>query len=204
MKEAAGYAPLWCKSNYSFLEGASHPEELVEQARGLGLRSLALTDRDGVYGLVRAHVRARERGVRLICGAQMSLDGGAQVVLLALDRAGYANLCRLITRGRLRHAKGGCRVAVDEVCAHAGGLAALWPGAHWTDEADADRDRPMLAALRDAFGDRAYGLLSRHRLPGEARREGWLRARAREVRLPLAAGTEVLYHTPARRDLRTC
>lgn len=202
MKEAAGYAPLWCKSNYSFLEGASHPEELVEQARGLGLRSLALTDRDGVYGLVRAHVRARERGVRLICGAQMSLDGGAQVVLLALDRAGYANLCRLITRGRLRHAKGGCRVAVDEVCAHAGGLAALWPGAHWTDEADADRDRPMLAALRDAFGDRAYGLLSRHRLPGEARREGWLRARAREVRLPLAAGTEVLYHIPARRDLQ--
>ena len=200
--EVERYAPLWCKSNYSFLEGASHPEELVEQAHALGLPSLALTDRDGVYGIVRAHVRARELGVHLISGAQMSLAGGAQVVLLALDRAGYANLCRLITRGRLRHAKGECSVAADEVCEHAGGLLALWPGAHWAAEADADRDRPVLAALRDAFGDRAYGLLARHRLPGEVPREGWLRARARELSLPLAAGTEVLYHTPARRDLQ--
>ena len=196
------YAPLWCKSNYSFLEGASHPEELVEQAHALGLPALALTDRDGVYGVVRAHVRARELGVHLICGAQVSLDGGAQVVLLALDRPGYANLCRLITRGRLRHAKGECRVAADEVCAHAEGLLALWPGAHWTAEADADRDRPLLAALCDAFGDRAYGLLARHRLPAEAPREGWLRAQAGALRLPLAAATEVLYHTPARRDLQ--
>ena len=196
------YAPLWCKSNYSFLEGASHPGELVEQAHALGLQTLALTDRDGVYGVVRAHVRARELGVHLICGAQLSLDGGAQVVLLAQDRVGYANLCRLITRGRRRHAKGGCRVAVDEVCGHAEGLLALWPGAHWTAEADADRDRPALAALCGAFGDRAYGLLARHRLPGEVPREGWLRARARELRLPLAAASEVLYHTPARRDLQ--
>ena len=196
------YAPLWCKSNYSFLEGASHPEELVEQARALGLPALALTDRDGVYGIVRAHVRARELGVHLICGAQMSLAGGAQVVLLAADRAGYANLCRLVTRGRRRHAKGECSVTADEVCEHAGGLLALWPGAHWAVEADADRDRPALAALRDAFGDRACGLLARHRVAGEAPREGWLRARAREIGLPLAAATEVLYHDPARRDLQ--
>jgi error-prone DNA polymerase len=53
------YVPLWCKSNFSFLEGASHPEELIEQAHAFGLRSLALTDRDGVYGMVRAHVRAQ-------------------------------------------------------------------------------------------------------------------------------------------------
>ena len=196
------YAPLWCKSNYSFLEGASHPEELVEQARALGLPGLALTDRDGVYGIVRAHVRARELGVHLICGAQISLDGGAQVVLLAADRAGYANLCRLVTRGRRRHVKGECSVTMDEVCGHAGGLLALWPGAHWTAEADADRDRPALAALRDAFGDRAWGLLARHRVAGEVPREGWLRARAREIGLPLAAATEVLYHDPARRDLQ--
>ena len=67
-----GYTPVWCKSNYSFLEGASHPEELVEQAHTLGLRSLALTDRDGVYGVVRAHVRARELGLHLI---QELVDG---------------------------------------------------------------------------------------------------------------------------------
>ena len=199
---ARAYAPLWCKSNYSFLEGASHPEELVERAHALGLPGLALTDRDGVYGVVRAHVRARELGVHLICGAEMSLEGGARVVLLAADRAGYANLCRLITRGRRRHAKGECSVTVDEVCDHAAGLLALWSGAHWAAEADADRDRPALAALRDAFGDRAYGLLARHRLAGEVPREGWLRARARKIGLPLAAATEVLYHDPARRDLQ--
>src|SRR6478609_4682462 len=67
------YAPLWCKSNFSFLEGASHPEELVEEAHRLGLRSLAITDRDGVHGMVRAHVKARELAVQLICGAQVTV-----------------------------------------------------------------------------------------------------------------------------------
>ena len=119
------YAAVWCKSNYSFLEGASHPEELVEQTHALGLRALALTDRDGVYGVVRAHVRARELGVHLMLGAQMTLTGGAHVILLAMDRGGYANLCRLITRGRLRHAKGACSVTRDDVCELAGGLIAL-------------------------------------------------------------------------------
>ena len=123
-------------------------------------------------------------------------------MLLATDRAGYANLCRLVTRGRRRHAKGECSVTVDEVCGHAAGLLALWPGAHWAAEADAARDRPALAALRDAFGDRACGLLARHRLAAEAPREGWLRAQAQEIGLPLAAATEVLYHDPARRDLQ--
>jgi error-prone DNA polymerase len=67
------HAPLWCKSNFSFLEGASHPEELVEEAHRLGIGSIALTDRDGVYGMVRAHRKARELGVHLVCGAQLSV-----------------------------------------------------------------------------------------------------------------------------------
>jgi DNA polymerase III alpha subunit len=67
------YAPLWCKSNFSFLEGASHAEELVEEAHRLGIGSIALTDRDGVYGMVRAHVKARELGVQLVCGAQVTV-----------------------------------------------------------------------------------------------------------------------------------
>src|SRR5882672_3430293 len=67
------YAPLWCKSNFSFLEGASHAEELVEEAHRLGIGSIAITDRDGVYGMVRAHVKARELGIHLVCGAQVSI-----------------------------------------------------------------------------------------------------------------------------------
>ena len=71
------YAPLWCKSNFSFLEGASHAEELVEEAHRLGIGSIALTDRDGVHGMVRAHVKARELGVHLICGAQLTVAAPA-------------------------------------------------------------------------------------------------------------------------------
>ena len=80
------YVPLWCKSNFSFLEGASHPDELVEEARRLGLSALALTDRDGVYGIVRAHVKAREAGLHLIVGSEITVDDGSTIVLLAQDR----------------------------------------------------------------------------------------------------------------------
>jgi len=74
MNPPGPYFPLWCKSNYSFLEGASHPEELVEAAVALGLPGLALTDRDGLYGAVRAHVAARGRAdFHLILGSELTL-----------------------------------------------------------------------------------------------------------------------------------
>ena len=122
------YVPLWCKSNFSFLEGASHPDELVEEAYRLGLPAIAITDRDGVYGVVRAHVKARELGMKLIIGSQVTVNDGSVIVLLAQDRGGYANLCRLITQGRLRSEKGQSAVTWDEVCGHAPGLVALWCG----------------------------------------------------------------------------
>ena len=83
-----GYAPLWCKSNYSFLEGASDPRELVEECRHLGIRSLAVTDRDGVHGIVRAHVAAKEEGIHLVVGSEMTVKDGSTIVLLAMDRGG--------------------------------------------------------------------------------------------------------------------
>jgi error-prone DNA polymerase len=204
------YVPLWCKSNGSFLEGASHPEELVEEAQRLGLPALALTDRDGVYGLVRAHVKARETGVKLVAGAQVSLedeDEPTSIVLLAQDRRGYASLCRLITAGRLRSPKGECRVAWDEVGARAEGLIALVGGdvspivRALGDDGEAGIDR-RLGGLREAFGDRLYALLARHRRDTEVGEEARLRARAARHGLPLVAAVEVLYHTPARRELQ--
>ena len=125
------YVPLWCKSNFSFLEGASHPEELIEQAHAFGLRSLALTDRDGVYGMVRAHVRAQELGIHLIVGTEATIGGlvgSCTCVLLAMNRTGYANLCRLITSGRLRRPKGESSITWDELCDRAEGVIALWRG----------------------------------------------------------------------------
>ena len=222
------YVPLWCRSNFSFLDGASHPDELVEQAHALGIEALALTDRDGVHGMVRAHVKAKELGVRLIVGAEVTIDdaagaaaGGADgdaadaaadavtddaaqlstLVLLATNRTGYANLCRLITAGRLRRPKGESRVTWPEVCERAEGLIALWGGERSLLVRGAE-PRAVAGPLREAFGDRLYALAARHRRAEEVRREARLRRHAGRFGLPLVAATEVLYHTPARRDLQ--
>ena len=216
------YVPLWCKSNFSFLEGASHPDELVEQAHALGLPALALTDRDGVQGMVRAHVKARELGVSLIVGAEVTIDAevaaadaagvvpgstgvtpapASTCVLLAMNRTGYANLCRLITTGRLRRPKGESCVTWPEVCARAEGLIALWGGDRSLLIRD-DEPRAVIAPMREAFGDRLYAMVSRHRRAEEVRQEARVRRHAERAGVSLIAATEVLYHTPARRDLQ--
>ena len=126
------YVPLWCKSNFSFLEGASHPEELVDRAYALGLPAVAISDRDGIYGIVRAFERAKELGMKLLYGAEVTIggDGGhSRIVLLAKSRSGYANLCQLLTKGRLRCAKGESRVELGEVLEHSADLVGLWPWA---------------------------------------------------------------------------
>ena len=197
----SSYVPLWCKSNFSFLEGASHPDELMEEAHRIGLLALALTDRDGVYGIVRAHVKARELGIHLIIGSQVTLKDESLIILLAQDRNGYANLCRLLTAGRLRSEKGESAVTWDEVCLHESGLIALWGGDQSLIVSEAD---PVKVArnLRDAFGDRLYGMLARHRREEEVLQETRLRERAKRYEFPLVATNEVLYHTPARRPLQ--
>ncbi|MBN2490806.1 MAG: error-prone DNA polymerase [Planctomycetes bacterium] len=197
----ASYVPLWCKSAFSFLEGASHPEELVETAGELGLEALALTDRDGVYGVVEAHLKARELGVKLLVGAEITLEDASTLLLLAMNRAGYANLCRLITAGRRRAAKGESVVRWEEVWGHAADLIALWGGGRSLLVRPAE---PLFAVrgLKEAFGDRLYALAARHRRAEERRQERRLRQRAQRYGLPVVAGVEVLYHRRARRDLQ--
>jgi error-prone DNA polymerase len=186
------YAALWAKSTYSFLEGASDPAELAQEAHRLGIEALALTDRDGVGGIVRAHVAARECGLPLIVGSEVTVAGGATIVLLVRDRGGYANLCRLVTKGRLRCEKGRSEVTWDEVCAHAAGLVALWHG----------RGEEALPALREAFDDGLFAMAARHRRAEDIRVEESLRAIAARFSLPVIAANEVLYHAPAKRDLQ--
>ena len=247
----SSYVPLWCKSNFSFLEGASHPDELMDEAYRLGLPALALTDRDGVYGVVRVHVKAREVGMKVIIGSEVTVADGSTIVLLAQNRGGYANLCRLITKGRLRSEKGESAVGWDEVCAHAPGLIALWGGEQGSREDMTIRQwsqkqsvmpakagiqasgKParrqnldsrvrgndewgcenssvvrtvnsdaMVGNLRDAFGDRLYGMIARHRREEEVAQEARLRELARRFAIPLVAANEVLYHNPSRRRLQ--
>ena len=195
------YAPLFCKSSFSFLEGASQPEELIETAAARGLAAIALTDRDGVYGIVEAHVAAKESGVKVIVGSELSIDDGSTIVLLATDRAGYASLCQLITVGRRRSEKGSSVVGWREVYEHASGVIALWGGERslMTKEPD-----PFFVGhgLKEAFGDRLYAMAARHRRVDEPRQEARLRQRAAKLSMPIVAAHEVLYHQKARRPLQ--
>ena len=105
------YAELHCLSNFTFLRGASHPEELVERAHALGYRALSITDECSLSGVVRAHRKAAELGLQLIVGSEVRLEDGPRLVLLATNRAGYGQLCRLITQGRRDADKGGYQSA---------------------------------------------------------------------------------------------
>ncbi|MHC4405175.1 MAG: PHP domain-containing protein, partial [Planctomycetota bacterium] len=118
------YAELHAKTNFSFLEGASHPDELVRQAAELGYEALAITDRNSLAGVVRAHVAAKEVGLKLLIGAEITPDDAPPAVLWATDRAAYGRLASLITRGRRRAEKGQCRLTFDDVAEHAEGLIA--------------------------------------------------------------------------------
>ncbi len=133
-RDAAGvpYAELHCHSNFSFLDGASHPEQLVEEAARLGIGTLALTDHDGLYGVVRFAQAARELGVATVIGAELGLGGsgrtgtadpeGEHLVVLARDPDGYARLSRTISLAQLAGEKGAPRYGnVDELGAAGGG-----------------------------------------------------------------------------------
>src|SRR5258708_26328652 len=96
------YAELHCLSNFTFLRGASHPEELVRRAAGLGYSALAVTDECSLAGVVRAHVAAKDVGLPLVIGSEIRLPDGPRLVLLATDREGYGTLSELITRGPRR------------------------------------------------------------------------------------------------------
>ncbi len=172
------YAPLWCKSNFSFLEGASHPEELVETRAALGLAALALTDRDGVYGVVEAHVKARELGVRLIVGAEVTVDDGSTLVLLAHGPRGLRATCAAsITLGRLRSREGRRAASAGARSAtHAAGLArAVGRRAQPARRRSRSGRRGRTScARRSAIG--STRCVARHRRAEEPRREARLRA----------------------------
>ncbi len=180
-----GYAELHTWSNFTFLAGASHPEELVERAAELGLAAIALTDRDGLYGMVRFAVHARNRGVEAIVGSELTFEDGARVVLLIENAAGYANLCELISRAQLRGGKGNAKLRLDDFTGRDGGLVALF-GGDW-----ASRERVL--AMREIFPDSLYIELQRHLAREESRRNARLLTLARELHLPVVATNGVVY-----------
>ncbi|MCZ6889822.1 MAG: PHP domain-containing protein, partial [Gammaproteobacteria bacterium] len=120
------FAELHCVSNFSFLRGGSHPEELVERAHALGYSAIAITDECSVAGVVKAHVAAKECGLKLIVGAEFHLEEGLHLVLLAPNRLAYGQLCELITHARRRSPKGEYLVTLKDFRGGLGECLALW------------------------------------------------------------------------------
>src|SRR5688500_11900595 len=125
MSATPPYVELHSRSAFSFLRGGSFPEHLAETAAELGLPAIALTDRNGVYGAPRFYAKARESGVRPIVGAELTMEDGSVFPVLVESRAGYQNLCRLLTNGHLRSPKGECALRWDELPEFSSGLIAL-------------------------------------------------------------------------------
>ena len=192
---APAYAELHCCSNFSFLRGASHPAELVQRAAELGYEALALTDECSVAGIVRAWEAARECGLKLIVGSEFRLEDGLRLVLLAADRAGYGQLCRLITRGRRAAVKGDYRLSREDLADGLPGCLALWlPG-----EAPAAEEGRWLAGR---FAGRAWLAVELFAGGDDAARLAELEALGCAVGLPLVAAGDVHMHDPARRRLQ--
>ena len=196
-----GYAELQVTSNFSFLRGASHPDELVLTAAALGLEAIAITDRNSVAGLVRAHQAAKGAGIRLVVGARLDLRDGTSLLAYPQDRAAYGRLTRLLTLGKRRAPKGECHLDYADVAAHSEGqiVVALPP-----ENGDIAEFAARIAA---DFPGRAY-LAAHHLYCGDdAARLAVLAAIAEAAGLPLVAMGDVLYHTPERRplqDVLTC
>jgi error-prone DNA polymerase len=190
------YAELHCLSNFTFLRGASHPHELVERADALGYSALALTDECSVAGVVRAHMAVKNRSLKLIVGAEFRLVCGLKLAALAIDRAGYGRLCRLITRARRAAAKGQYTLTrADFEAAAPEGCFILWlPGprieaeeARWLAERFPGKLRIAVELLRGGEDGARLARLS---------------SLGAELGVPLLASGDVHMHVRARRRLQ--
>jgi len=207
------YAELHCLSNFTFLRGASHPEELVERAHKLGYSSLAITDECSFAGVVRAHVKAKELQLHLIIGSEMLLACGLKLVLLAMHRDGYGNLAEWISLGRCRAAKGSYDIRRADIGtpweegdapgpAHLRGLPdclALFIADCRQDDAQLDEQAAWVAATFPGRAAIALHLLQRS---DDACRQERLHALSQRHGMPLVACGDVHMHVRSRKPLQ--
>ncbi|MBD3258298.1 DNA polymerase III subunit alpha [candidate division GN15 bacterium] len=211
------YVELHCHSNFSFLDGASHPEELVARAAELGYPALAITDHNGLYGAVRFHQAARDHGIKPIIGAEITLDNDTDndhhLTLLAIDYRGYANLSQMLAAAQLANEKNNARVTREMLYRHHEGLIALSgcpegeiPAALL--DGDTQRAERIAEQYRELFGaDNFYLELQHHHQPRHHRMCESIISLGRKLDIPLVATNNVHYHTVERRplqDVLTC
>ena len=218
------YAELHCHTNFSFLEGASHADELVSRAVELGYSALAITDRHSLAGVVRAHAAAKNSNLKLLIGAELEPIDAPRVVLLATDRAAYGRLARLLTVGRRRAPKGECELTLDDIAQHSEGLLAAVQSSHHAPRDEPSSNEPLVAKdikplqpereglitaerdgcfqYRDIFADRCYLLAELHYGTNDAERLDQLIQLSKQTGLPLVAAGDVHYHVAQRMVLQ--
>jgi len=210
------YAELHCRSFFSFLDGASSPEELIRRAHQLGLSALALTDLNGLYGVVEARQALLDafdlpKGgegrapLKLLYGSEVSFGDDAAVVLVQ-NRRGWAHLCAALSVGRLAAAKGEFHLTRQELCARAEGTLLLAGGPRSAAmralcEGHPDKALANLASLRDAWGDRLYVEQVRWLAPGDRERSQQMGRIAQALGLQTVATNDVHHHLPDRKPL---
>ncbi|MFV1859895.1 MAG: DNA polymerase III subunit alpha [Anaerolineales bacterium] len=204
----AEYIELHAHSSYSFLDGACSPQALLHRAAALDMPSMALTDHDGLYGIVQFVMEARELGIRPIIGAEVTMDEGYHLTLLVEEAQGYSNLCRLISRAQLDHSKGEASLSWELLERNHHGLIAL-SGCHKGELAkhilQSDRNAALEAAQRhrDLFGHEHYFLeLQRHLVGSDKTIERGLLSLADHLGLEIVATNDVHYATPEARPLQ--
>ncbi|MGE0627639.1 MAG: error-prone DNA polymerase, partial [Hyphomicrobiaceae bacterium] len=201
------YAELQVTTNFTFLVGGSHPHELVAQAKALGLSALAVTDRNTLAGVVRAHVAAKAAGLKLIMGARLDLEDAPSLLCLPTDRAAYGRLSRLLSLGQLRAGKAECILRLADVAVHAEGqIFIVLPPEDWdwreVMRPSADNFESNLRRIVTALPDARLHLAASHAYRGDdGARIAALDALAARCGTPLVATGDVLYHTVHRRPL---
>jgi error-prone DNA polymerase len=204
------YAELHCISNFSFLRGASHPEELVERAAALEYNALAITDECSVAGMVRAHTAAKQSGLKLLVGSEFRLADGLRFVLLAQNRNGYGNLCELITRGRRAAKKGEYYLTRNDIAQGITDCLALWLPDNIANTAaaaiavveTATFNTEPVSWLAGCFPDRLWIAVELLARGGERKRLDALCKLAEQLSLPCVAAGDVHMHLRERRMLQ--
>jgi error-prone DNA polymerase len=198
------YTELQVTTNFSFLRGASHPDELAEQAAQFGYKKIAITDRNSFAGIVRAHVAAKVKGIRIIPACRLDLLDGPALLAYPTGKKAYSLLSGLLTAGNLRAEKGECHLYKADVYASSKGLKFIVvPPDVLSSNFDFKIEfKNSLKEYRDVFGNDLYIAASRRYQGDDAKHMYRLSELSRNLQIPLIATNDVHYHEPARRQLQ--
>ncbi len=194
---------LNCLSNFSFLRGASHPQELVAQAHSLGYEALALTDECSLAGVVKAHEAAEQRGIKLLIGSEIRLDNDEVLVVLAPDKEAYAELSGMITLARRRAEKGAYEACLSDLRFRLRRCLVIWKTAlEYSVRLPGETQQQFAQFLKQSFGTRVWMGISHQLRAGEKEVFVHWRKLAEQQGMAMAACHQVLMHEPGRKPLQ--